>query len=144
MTTLSYWDILPPDIQELIQQLSGSLLIQQIFKKNRSWYFIRNNKLKMLRPNYSGKGLRCGDRVLIQYNTKLHYGTISNLKSPYKYHSIITLIDGKQLYYYKKEEKCTKEIRRLILLDPWRCCMCHLCKICDQCLFAKSNNDMVN
>ena len=35
---ISYWDILPNEIQDIIIQLAAANFIQETFKKNREWY----------------------------------------------------------------------------------------------------------
>ena len=133
MNTL--WDILPREIQEYIQDLSSTSLIKETFKKNREWYFLRTNSIKKLRPTYDGKGYRVGDRVLIlQKNNKLSYGTISSISYIFHYHCRVDLLNGDKLYYRPDKKKCEKKdhenILKIILLESWNCCMCHVGKEC--------------
>lgn len=137
MYTNCLWDILPGDIQLTIQEISSIMVIQEIFRYNRNWYFLRRTSLKKLRPNYKGKGYRTGDRVLmILKNKKNIYGTIDDLQND-DYHSRISALDGKKLYYYLDRKDKPEDIIALILLNSWECCMCHLCKLCVLCLINK-------
>ena len=144
---ISYWDILPIEIQEIIQKLAAANLIQETFKKNRQWYLLRLLSIRKMRPTYDGKGYRVGDRVLLRQNhNKLTYGTISSISYSYEYHCRVNLLNNKKLYFYnEKNKKIIKKphenILQIILLESWNSCMCNICKQshksnkCDYCLF---------
>ena len=144
---ISYWDILPIEIQEIIQKLAAANFIQETFKKNREWFLLRIRSIKKMQPNYDGKGYRVGDRVLLRQNhNKLTYGTISSISYNYEYYCRVNLLNNKKLYFYnEKNKKIIKKphenILQIILLQSWNLCMCNICKQrnqsnkCDHCLF---------
>jgi hypothetical protein len=128
--TESLWDILPCEIQKYIREVSSASLLQETFKKNREWYFLRRASIKKLRPDYDGKGYRVGDRVLIKQTSRLTYGTISSVSYLHDYYCRIDLLNNKRLYYYPHRNKDYKKaVNNIILLDSWQCCMCHLCQL---------------
>ena len=147
---ISYWDILPNEIQDIIIQLAAANFIQETFKKNREWYLLRLQSIKKLRPNYNGKGYRVGDRVLLRLNhNKFTYCTISSISYSYEYNCRVNLLNNKKLYLYNEKNKKTikkphEKILQIILLQSWNICMCNICKqhnqsnICDYCLFNNS------
>ena len=97
---ISLWDSLPSEIQEYIREIASATLLQKTFKKNRDWYFLRQQLLKKLCKDYDGKGYRVGDRVLIKQTNKLTYGTISSISYQHNYYCRVNLLNNKSLYYY--------------------------------------------
>ena len=45
---MSLWDILPCEIQDKIREESSSSYIQEIYRKNRNWYYQEINLLGVL------------------------------------------------------------------------------------------------
>ncbi len=127
---ISLWDSLPCEIQEYIREIACVTLIQKTFKKNRDWYFLRQQLLKKLCKDYDGKGYRVGDRVLIKQTNKLTYGTISSISYQHNYYCRVNLLNNKSVYYYpnKAIKKDYDDIKKIILLDTWQCCMCDISK----------------
>ena len=135
----SLWNILPIEIQEYIQEISSASLIQEIFKKNREWYFLRIKSMKNIRPSYDGKGYRVSDRVLLRQDcNKVSYGTISSISYEYGY-CWVNLLDNKKQYFYpekiEKNKKLDGDILQIILLKAWNFCLCHKLNYkCNYCL----------
>jgi hypothetical protein len=137
----SLWDILPMELQQCICEIGSASFIQEIFRKNREWFFMRQDRLSKLRPIYEGKGYRCGDRVLtIHKSGKKNYGTISSLCYQNKAECKIILTTGKAVFYYKNTKHTKKKhkniVANVIILESWNHCVCNLCKKCDICLFV--------
>ena len=140
----SLWDVLPSEIQQYIREISSAVLIQEIFKKNRLWYFLRIQSIRKLRPDYTGMPYRVGDRILIIQTNKLSYGTISSISYHHDYRYRVNLLNDKYLYLYNDRDRvCEDAVKHVVLLFRWKCCMCYLCKnqepriegsICDYCL----------
>ena len=73
---MSHWDYLPSEIQNKIREESSSSYIQEIYRKNRNWYYERNKSIMHVKPNYDGKRFRCCDRVLaIRKDGKYYIGS---------------------------------------------------------------------
>ena len=127
MTTL--WDLLPIELEIYIREIKSTILIQKTYRKNRYWYFHRLVTMRRLFNTYSGRGYRCGDRVLlIRKDRKLQYGTIYYISSQYAcYSCYIILADGKTVVYYNNNynnndiSKYTypKEIIMISILSSW-------------------------
>jgi len=132
----SLWDWLPTEIQLEIRSLASAMIIQETYLKNRFWFFARKRSIKKINPDYDGKSLRNGDRVLItRKNKRLQYGTITSISYSYKYYCRITLLNGKHVYYYKNDHfDYPEQITRVMVLNLWQHCVCHICKKCDMCL----------
>ena len=135
---MSLWDILPCEIQDKIREESSSSYIQEIYRKNRNWYYQRNISIRRVRPDYDGKRFRCCDRVLaLRKDGKYYIGTISSISYSYKYYCRITLSNNKKLYYYKKSSyNSPYEIVYVKVLNPWNYCICnkYTNNICDYCI----------
>ena len=134
----SLWDLLPDDIQLDIREFASASYIQDQYRKNRVWYFLRERAIKKLSPNYTGKRNRSGDRVAIIFKSgRIRYGTVTSISYLYKYYCRITLQTGKRIYYYKKNKyQYNHEVINIILLKPWQYCRCDICKQCDLCLLS--------
>ena len=132
----SLWDLLPDELQIQIIKIVSAILIQETYMKNREWYFLRKKSIKRKCPNYDGKKFRNGDRVLItRKDYKKQYGTITSISYSHRYKYRITLLTGKRTYFYEKENyNYPKDVVRVKVLNPWRYCVCNLCKKCDLCL----------
>ena len=148
MTTL--WDLLPIELEIYIREIKSTILIQKTYRKNRYWYFHRLVTMRRLFNSYSGRGYRCGDRVLlICKDRKLQYGTIYYISSKYAcYSCYIILADGKTVVYYNNNDynnndlsKYTypKEIIMICILSSWNYCVCKLCNKCDMCIVSEQN-----
>ena len=135
----SYWDLLPIELQWIIQELASVKLIQEIFKKNRSWLLLRYKCLKKNYPNFTGKKYRNGDRVLvIKKNNKKTYGIVDSVSYHHNWHCRIYTMDKKQLFYFTDDKHLNDDpetITKVIVLNSWKSCMCNMCKLCDNCVF---------
>ena len=141
---ISLWDYLPLEIQDTIIHIrdeNAATLIQNIYRKNRTWFFKRLNLIKKRVPEYTGKQLRCSDRVLVfRKDRKRLIGTISSISYCCEYYCCITLLNNKKVYYYKKDKYIQPdEIVYIKVLNSWNHCICnkYTDNTCDQCVFQK-------